>query len=504
MNLRIIFIILQFIPSVVVAQWVSDIKTESDWEYYLKTGVIDYNSYQLLRELAEGAEIRDTADFIFSTLGISPVEIIDKLEYAGEIRGQAIPPPSPKASSPWSGRFRLGSDIRPTGNESFVYGTVKSRDFASEFKIRDERGNLSTERRYLRFRRNNYSVLVGNFTADIGCGLSIGRFDYRPVSLETNEDELYEFLFPDNSYYNGLKAEFRDRYTIIYSAKKYNDIYKSTFGTSLETGINSFRVGITGVAARLSTSREARTLGSGSIFVTTAGSGLKGEIAYAESGPGVSLQAAGPGLILRGWYYHNSFINPQSSGFAHPDYQSFSVLDSEISFRQPQQGESGFYVNKGIKYRKLELGNAAEFWRNPRNSIIRYNNSLIARYRFSSSVTSRICYTVYNKNDNYYNKLESGVTVTKDYKFESRAYINFRKKAVAKDESKLYIIVTLPLVKSLSLAGRLRWRFDGLFDYFLEERLLLNNDLFLKATYRWNEDLGSDLGVLYIFMENRF
>jgi hypothetical protein len=332
----------------------------------------------------------------------------------------------------------------------------------------------------------------------------MGRFDYRPLSLETYESDINEFLFPDNSYYNGLKAEFQDRYTFIYSGKKYNDLYKNTFGAALETRINSFEVGITGAVTRLSDGSAARTLGSGSLFLNSENSDLNAEIAYAESGPGVSIQAVRPGLVLRGWYYHGSYINLQSSGFSHPDYRSYTALNSEISFRQPQRGESGFYAHKRVTYKEFEFGNFAEFWKNPRNRKIRYNNSLLAKYHFMPSVISRLGYTIYYKSDNYYNRLEAGIGIFKDYKVEARAYINYFKNNVAKSESKLYITAILPLVKSMSLAGRLRWRFDGLFDYFLEERLLLNDGLFLKATYRWNENHGRELGALYIFMENRF
>jgi hypothetical protein len=489
-----------FIPPVAIAQWVSDIRTE----YYFRNGVIDYNSYQLLRELAEGAEIRDTTDFIISTLGISPVEIIEKLDNTGDRQQQTIASSSRKSVPPWSGRLRMGSDIRADGNESFALGAIRSGDFAAELKIRDENGSRITERRNVKFRRNKYSLIVGNFTADIGCGLSMGRFDYRPLSLETYESDINEFLFPDNSYYNGLKAEFLDRYTFIYSGKKYNDMYKNTFGTALEADVGSIRVGIVGAMARLSEGSAVQTLGSGSVFMKSGPSGLEGEIAFAGSGSGVSVQAVRPGLVLRGWYYHDSYINLQSSGFSHPDYQSYTVLDSEISFRQPQRGESGFYAHKRVTYKRFRFGNAAEFWKNPRNRKIRYNNSLLAKYHAMPSVISRLCFTVYYKNDIYYNRLEAGIGIFKDYKVEARAYINLSKNIVAKSESKLYITAILPLVESMSLAGRLRWRFDGLFDYYLEERLLLNDGLFLKATYRWNENQGRELGALYIFLENRF
>jgi len=171
-NLKCTFLILFFIPSVVFAQWVSDIKTESDWEYYFRNGIIDYNSYQLLRELAEGAEVNDTTDFIVSTLGISPVEIIDKLEYTEVGSSRQKISASQKPPSPWSGRLRLGSEIKPAGNESYALLSANSANFAMEFKLRDKNGSRIMEKRFVKLQRNGYSLIAGNFTADIGCGFA--------------------------------------------------------------------------------------------------------------------------------------------------------------------------------------------------------------------------------------------------------------------------------------------------------------------------------------------
>lgn len=504
MNLKAFIFILLFIPCAARSQWVSDIKTESDWEYYFKSGIIDYNSYQLLRELAEGTEISDTANFIVSTLGISPVEIIDRLNYADIRPQETIAARDGKTPSPWSGRVRLGSEIAAGGQEHFALASIKSGDVASELKIRDENGNRVTERRFIKLEKENNSFILGNFTTDIGCGLSIGRFDYRPLSLESEDNDLNEFLFPDNSYYNGLKAEFSNRYKLIYSVKKYNNLYKNTFGTALATDIGSTRAGFAGAVARLSAGSENSVLGSGSVFMASLRHGLKGEIAYSGSGPGITFQAARANLVLRGWYYDNGYINLQSSGFSHPDYQSYTIDYSETSFRQPQRGETGFYAYKIIGYKRLQFGNAAEFWKNPRSRKIQYNNSVLARYDVTSAINAHMYYTIYNRDNVKYDRLESGFRFDGDFDLEARTYIKFLKKAVATSDSKLYIMLTLPLAESMSLAARLRWRFDGLFDYFLEERLLLKDGLFLKATYRWNENLGRDLGALYIYMENRF
>ena len=215
------------------SQWVSDINTESDWEYYFNIGVIDYNSYQLLREIAEGTDIRDTTDFIISTLGISAVDLMEYLGKSPNRPLQSSGSISPKTQSSWSGRFRIGSEIRKEGNRNYALADFGNGDFDAGIKFRERNGAREIEKRYISLTKDNYSLTLGNYAADIGCGLSIGRFDYRPLSLESQQDDSGHILFPDNSYYNGLKAEFLNRYTFIYSVKKYDSVYKNTLGTGL-------------------------------------------------------------------------------------------------------------------------------------------------------------------------------------------------------------------------------------------------------------------------------
>jgi len=504
-NLKTLTAIFLIIPSSALAQWLSDIKTESDWEYCFLNGFIDYNSYQLLREIAEGAEVKDTSEFIISTLGISSIELTEIYEISDTRKTGNEKWYPPKTGLPWSGRLRFGNKIQDRYNESYMLVSARSKDTNIYLKIRnDDKEKLATERRSFEINRDNYSVTLGNFAADIGCGLSLGRFDYRPVSLESDESELNQFLFPDNSFYNGVKAEFLRSHSIVYSIKKYNDLYKNTLGTSLSAQLRSFRIGIVGAFTRLSSGSYIRTLAVGSVFIDLGEIGAKAEIAYGESGPGACVQVAKPDFFLRGWYYDESYINLQSSGYSHPDYQSYPDYHSEISFRQPQRGESGFFVRKKIKYKNLEFKNAAEFWRNPRTDYINCTNSFQTRIFVSPDIRSLMRYSMYDKNNKYQSKIESGIQILKSYDIEARVLLVYESKTIIEEDSKFYIMTSFPLTKSMSLAGRMRWRFDGEFDYFIEERLVLNNGLFLKATYRWKENRKKDLDSLYVFLENRF
>lgn len=505
MNLKKITLIFYLLPSLASAQWVADIKTESDWEYYYLNGYIDYNSYQLLREIAEGADIEDTLEFISSTLGISPVEFADRFDISGiqKIEDEKSYPPA--AGVQWSGRLRVGSKVQNENSESFLLASARSRKADIYLKLRnDDGGKMVTERRSFEIKGDDYSVTLGNFAADVGCGLSLGRFDYRPVSFESDEGELNRFLFPDNSFYNGVKAEYLKNHAIIYSVKKYNDVYKNTFGSVLSAELSSARIGIAGSFTRLSSGSSSKTLGVGSVFINLKEDGAKAEIAYGESGPGACIELAKSDYVLKGWYYDDSYINLQSSGFSHPDYQSCSDFPSEISFRQPQRGESGFYARKRVLFKNFEFGNAAEFWRNPRDIQVSYSNSFQTRIFVSSAIKCLLRYTVYNKIDLNRSKIESGISVFKKYKIDARTLLSFENESMVNSDSRFYIMSSFPLNRNVILAGRFRWHFDGEFDYFVEERVFLKDRILLKATYRWKEDLEKDLGSLYVFLEKRF
>jgi hypothetical protein len=497
--------LLIMIPAAVSAQWIGDIRTESDWEYYYLNGYIDYNSYQLLREIAEGADISDTLEFISSTLGISPVELLEYYDIPGPSR--LVDESSSPANSAglWSGRLRLGSKIQDERREDFLSASARSDKAHVYLKLRnDGNGRLEPERRIVELNGNDYSITLGNFTNNIGCGLVLGRFDYRPVSFDSDEGELDQFLFPDNSYYNGVKAELFENHTIVYSIKKYNDVYKNTFGSMLSAKLPWAKIGIAGSAARLSSNEGARTLGAGSVFIDLYEYDTKAEVAYGESGPGAAVQVSRPDYLLRGWYYDESYINLQSSGFAHPDYLPYTDDYSELSFRQAQRGETGFYARKRIRLKKVDLRGAVEFWNNPRNDLINYNNFIQSRLFISENVETLLGYVLDYKNGINRNKIESGLRIIRDFEFDMRVLTSFENRSIAKDDSRFYILGSIPLTTRVALAGRLRWRFDGEFDYFIEERAVLNERLYLKATYRWKEDSGKELGSLYAFLENRF
>ena len=112
-----------------------------------------------------------------------------------------------------------------------MLASAEHGNISSIVKLRNDSGKMSVERRSLSLAEDTYSITVGNYLADYGCGLGIGRFDYRPVSFNKDDNDVNGILFPDNSYYNGIKAAYNKNYSIMFSRKKYGDFYKTFFAS---------------------------------------------------------------------------------------------------------------------------------------------------------------------------------------------------------------------------------------------------------------------------------
>jgi len=97
----------------------------------------------------------------------------------------------------------------------------------------DNNGDYFYKKRWLSFSSNYFDVVLGNFGVAEGCGLAIGRFDYRPSAGMTDHIES-DLLYPYNNYYNGIKISARGRGfrgRLYYSKKKYISGRKDFLGS---------------------------------------------------------------------------------------------------------------------------------------------------------------------------------------------------------------------------------------------------------------------------------
>ncbi len=507
MKTAIILAIITFIifPSQANSQWLADIRTESDWEYNFNSGLFDYNSFQLYREFTDGAEITDTSMFLSSSLGITNIEAVGSY-YSGYADDTAnkVKSNTSGVSHFRSAHIRLGNKIVDNKSYNYILASVEHGNISSKLKLRNDNGKMSAERRSLSFTDDNYSIMVGNYLAEYGCGLGIGRFDYRPVSFNKDDNDVNGILFPDNSYYNGIRAVYNKNYSVLYSIKKYDDFYKTIYASSISKQIYAISMGMTVSHTLLSSSEGNKTLGAGSIFLNTLDGGLKVEVAYGESGAGSAIRITGQDYLFKGWYYDDSYTNLQSSGYARTDYQSFTDDWFELSFRQPQAGEKGFFTRDRINIKNVDILGAAEVWKKPNGKTVNLDNSLLIRFPVNKSIAAFMRYSNLLSKTQNRGIIDLGTEIRRDFRIDTKISFWIENNSMVESKSQYYIFFSSPLSAYLRMGGRLRWKFDGSFDFFIEETIVLNRDFWLKATYRWRDEYGPDLGPLYIIMENRW
>ncbi len=485
------------------AQWFDKIQTESDWEFSFRDGYFDYNSYQLYRELAEGAAISDTIEYIVSSMGAAPTEIVNSPIYSKSY-AQSFLKRKTAVSTAFKVpvRVRFGRKIFENKNKGYILLTGSSSNINLAFKGREENGSWSTERRSISFASDDFRFKLGNFTSRIGCGLGIGRFDYRPVSYESDLGRGKEFLFPDNSYYNGFLFSYRDNFNLIYSIKEYYDVKKNFAGASVSIGVADFMVGATAAGTVLSSENVSRTLGTGSIFILKNDGELRSEIGYGESGIGFCAQALRSDYDIRFWHYDDSFINLQSSGFAHPDYESFGDDRFELSFRQPQKGETGLFLKRRFMAERIEFTAATEVWKKSPAHVIAVENSIQARCPVVSDLVVIARYADRHNRQNDRSLVELGASLQRHIEYGVLISLWVERERIEKDKSKYLLYISMPATSRFSIGGRARWNLSGDFDYFIEERTRIDKFLSIKATYRWDDSYAGDLGPLYLVVES--
>jgi hypothetical protein len=478
------------------AQWIGQIQTESDWETLLEQGYYDYNSFQLYRDLAEGEATQDTIGYIQNALGnslsdlISPISV-STLKHAGTgFESRNI-------------QFRSGQKIQDGRNTGYYLLSSSYQDFEVEYKGRNENSAWKTERRSLSYSNDNVGLIVGNYAADIGLGLGIGRYDYRPV-LVPKDSIKSDLLFPDNSYYNGAKIEINNRFTIMFSSKSYLSVHKNYWGGAITQPVGNSILGLTGGATHLSSNGKKRTLGASSVFYSNSEKGFSSELGYGESGAGLVCDFRKRNFDIKFWHYSNSFINPQSSGMANPDYIIFNDNRFPVSYRQAQTGESGLSVQRSLSIGTLQLAGWGSAWKRSPHDPISLDNSLGARLALGDKVSLNARYAERFGRVSGRTILEAGSSYHEG--FEVSGLVSYWIDGNHADNSKSFahIYISVPIKNRLLANIRLRSHFDGKIEYFIEEKTTITDRFSLKATYRWQDTWGRESGPLYIVMETNY
>jgi len=483
--------------SAAFGQWFDKIQTESDWEFFFRDGFYDYNTYQLFRTLAEDSDIADTTEYILSTMGISSTELTEFPEYAPHYK--ALSQNDDKSRRP-PHRIKIGRKILENENSGYVAFSRIHDNIALGIKMRDEEGVWRAERRSFFFKRGGYDLTVGDYTVVAGCGLGIGRFDYRPISFEPRLDRGEDLIFPDNSYYNGLKAG-SGNLEFLYSIKKYRDVRKNFIGGYGSKIISRFRIGLTAGTTILASRSNSRSLGAASLFIEEKEQSWQAETGYGESGAGFCGVLHGDRYQIKVWRYAASFVNLQSSGYAHPDYMTFSDDRFELSFRQPQQGETGLFYSRRIKILDGIVTGTAEIWKRSASREMKMENSIYGRWEAARSILLSGGIHDRRGGENERTLFDSGASFRSILEIGVRGFLWIADGAVEKDKSEYYIFAGIPLNHGAALKSRVRRDLSGRLDYFIEQKSDIGRDYRMTATYRWSEEYETDPGPFYVTVE---
>jgi hypothetical protein len=486
-----------FSPAICRGQWFDYIQTESDWDDFYYRDYFDYSSYQLYRELAENYTVKDTLDYLMSVLGNSPIEFGWRMNTA-ELRTVESPDLNPELLHTG---FKSGHRIHADDNSSYYYLKGIRKDVSVTYKARNELNSWNTVMRALTWNSGHFRVALGNYTNDIGLGLGIGRFEYQPISMSPDSAGNHnDFLFPANSYFNGLKLDFR-KSSILYSTKRYGVLRKDFVGGWSSLLFREYDIGLAVSAVRLKSGGFERTMGSGSVFASNFSLGLKMELAYAESGAGAALRIQRQNHEVSIWHYEKSFTNLQSSGIAHHDYVAYSESHLEATFRQPQSGETGVLVRNRLGISSLRIESASEIWKRSPGSGISADYSLGTSYEIAKFCSFKARFS--ERFGEVENRLlaECGADYYGNIRLLTRSSFWFDSNKVAKSRSFCYVSCSAPISRVVNISGRVRSYFDGDWDYFVEESIIPLENLRLKITYRWKQAYHDDLGPLFILME---
>jgi len=384
-----------------------------------------------------------------------------------------------------------------TGN---YYLDMKVARIESSMDIKESDGRKTLRRRTIGWIGDNIRVILGNYTIAEGYGLAIGRYDYQPsAGLEYDDD--FDFLYPVNSYYNGLKLAiggemFGNR--LYYSSKKYNDMKKTFYGSGANYKFGDFTGRLVVGWNRLTNKNgiDERTAAGMNFNYDHPGFNMTGEYAVIESSDGLYLKCEKRlNDVLIGsefWRYGNNFNNYNCSGPAASDYISFYPRHSELGFRAAQSGETGLALNYLAKYAALGL----QFWNHASERIINsaYNLLLTGQlvYRLNASLQT------VGKSTESGGYLWSKIKLMPDMslidQIGAKGYFAGGSKLM-NEKSYVFFILTKDLSDNLDIDLKVRSYFDSHLTWYLGEELTTVSGMNIIAEINFDRYIRVNLKI---------
>jgi len=466
--------------SVCPASWILDTECLDDIYQAYYDGEIDSEIFSLL-----------TGSYDTGGLGLNDLEAI------GAFERDDLPADSVKTSnnrfwlnllSPRKGKLglrRYSKNLDNAVNYYFLNWQMQPVRFAIDTE--DNNGDYFFKKRWLSFSSNYFDVVLGNFRAAEGYGLTIGRFDYRPSAGMTDNIES-DFLYPYNNYYNGLKISARSRAfkgRFYYSKKKYISGRKNFIGSGIDFTNGAITAGIAaGYNRFINETVSDNCLAVGLNFSIKASNfSLSGEYANVEKADGFYLKGERyiDDMILRTefWRYDRNFNSYNSSGPSYSDYNSFYPEEQQLGFRSAQADESGL----AVKYIRNDLSFGLMFWSHSYDEKI--NSSY--NFRFQKPALGRFDYFLLSSAKSYqdysYLWLKTGMMTKSTFLLKqagSKLYFEDRFD-LANNKSYVFVNLSRNVKNNLTLFFKIRSYYNGQVRWYLGEELISDEGINIIA-----------------------
>lgn len=413
----------------------------------------------------------------------------------------------------------------------FDLNTSLSQNLSFNLEAQNEIDHTQIRRRSLQYflPDKNLNIILGNFQKKLGKGVNLGNRTYLNFTSTSTLSAPNTLIFPLFTRYNGIFINHQNDIfnpSVLYSENRFGVYKDQIVAGELLFKFSRFKVGPILSWQRISDKSYRFQNSCASILAEfqEKNFNLSGEAAFLSGG---GKGGVGEFFIrqarysLRGifWSYSADFIYPPSGGNANPDYELVDLENLDLSFRSRQSGENGIYLSSMMKFTPRLMGEGAfNQWKDGGSLINKNKIRLGIRYLFTPQFSAKVL----NYNEDF-NLDAAGEKINTTrfvgrYEFKEDFNLQLRLSYKRKDEvvgkidlGDVQVIAKFPLFKnSLVKFGIKYTSFDfsepnnSRFDFYLEERLKLNQNLFLLAQYvskNYSDDERLDVQNLRLRLE---
>jgi len=371
--------------------------------------------------------------------------------------------------------------VRRSSNEegeisASYYLTATGEHWKAKGQAEENRGRYAWDHRSFSGFTGPIEFTLGNYIISEGHGLMIGRFDFLPsAGLSATREE--GFLYPLNSYYNGLKLTLVSRAIsggLYYSRKRFESTLKQFAGSGISVRVGGLSGGLAmGINRLEQNGRQDQRIATGiSLDLRRPRYKLYGELAFLGRAPATFLGADrffGSKIIkIEFWRYDEEYNSYNCSGPAATDYRSFYPEGGELGFRSAQAGETGLFTSYGNSAASI----SAQFWTRAQDETINSTLGFQLRNRLRGKIEGYVQGTLRDKTETDYGWIKIGIIPGKN------AAEQFGVKLYARDSPRIsnpnsfvFIDVARNIKTNLSAYCRIKWYFNGRNRWFFGERI---------------------------------